>query len=119
MTNIYDYAYDFEKIIRNSDEYQQLKECYDELKKDETGKEMYDKFRDLQMQLQHKQMKGEEISEEEVQSTQKQQELVQQYEVVSNVLAAEQRMGTIINNVNGIITKPLEELYDSPEEQTV
>lgn len=117
MTTIYNNAYDLEKAIRNSDEYQQLKKCYDELNKDETGRKMYDNFRSLQMKLQHKQMKGEEISEEEVQTTQKQQQFVEQNEVVSKLLEAEQRMGSIINDVNGIITKSLEELYDAPEKQ--
>lgn len=117
MANIYDSAYDLEEAIRNSDEYQQLKQCYDELEKDETGKKMFDKFRDLQMSLQEKQMKGEEIGEEEAQSAQKQLELIQQHEGISKLMEAEQQMSTIINDLNGIITKPLEELYGNPEEQ--
>src|SRR5699024_2006095 len=117
MTNIYDYAYSLDGVIRNSDEYQQLKQCYEELEKNETEKKMYDQFRNMQLTLQQKQMKGEKISEEEIQITQKQQELVQQSKVVSNVVIAEQQMGEIINNVNSIITSSLEELYNPSEEK--
>src|SRR5699024_9691670 len=118
MANVYDNAYDLEKAIRNSDEYQKLKQCYDELEQDETGKKMFDNFRDLQLQLQEKQHKGEEISEEEAQSAQQQLELIQQHEGISKLMQAEQQMSTIINDLNGIITKPLEELYGPPEDQT-
>lgn len=115
MANVYDNAYDLEKAIRESDEYQQLKKCYDDLEKDETGKRMFEKFRDLQLNLQQKQMQGEEISEEEAQSAQQQLQVIQQHEGISKLMAAEQRMSTVINDLNGIITKPLEELYGTPE----
>lgn len=115
--NIHDNAYELEKAIRNSDEYQQLKQCYDELEKDEPGKKMFENFRDLQMQLQEKQMQGEEIGEEEAQSAQQQLQLIQQHEGIAKLMEAEQQMSTIINDLNTIITKPLEELYGSPEEE--
>ncbi|HEU5140804.1 MAG TPA: YlbF family regulator [Bacillales bacterium] len=115
MPNIYDSAYDLENAIRESDEYQELKKSYDELEQDETGKKMFDKFRNLQLELQQKQMQGQQISEEEAQSAQQQLQMVQQHEGISKLMAAEQRMSTIINDLNGIITKPLEDLYGNPE----
>jgi cell fate (sporulation/competence/biofilm development) regulator YlbF (YheA/YmcA/DUF963 family) len=117
MSNIYDNAYDLEKAIRESDEYQALKNHYDDLEKDETGKKMFENFRDVQLQLQQKQMSGEEITEDEAQQAQQQLQLVQQHEGISKLMEAEQRMSTVIQDLNQIITKPLEELYGTPEEQ--
>lgn len=116
MANLYDNAYDLEKAIRESDEYQHLKQCYDELEKDETGKKMFENFRNLQMNLQEKQMQGQEISQEEAQQAQQQMQLMQQHEGISRLMAAEQQMSIVINDLNGIITKPLEELYGAQQQ---
>lgn len=66
-------------------------------------------------QLQQKQMSGEEITQEEVEQAQKTVALVQQHELISQLMEAEQRMSMLIGELNKIIMKPLEELYGSPE----
>ncbi|HET7627360.1 MAG TPA: YlbF family regulator [Bacillales bacterium] len=116
MANLYDSAYDLENAIRESDEYVELKQSYERLEQDETGKKMFDNFRSLQLTLQEKQMKGEQISEEEAKAAQQQMQVVQQHEGISKLMAAEQKMSVIINDLNRIITKPLEEVYGNPEE---
>jgi len=109
--NLYDAAYEMEKAIRQSDEYKQLKQMYDEVNADESARKMFENFRDIQMKLQQKQMMGQEISQEEVDEAQKTVALVQQHEKISKLMQAEQRMGMIIGEVNQLIMKPLEELY--------
>ncbi|WP_164669587.1 YlbF family regulator [Virgibacillus doumboii] len=116
MPNIYDSAYDLEKAIRESDEFKGLKEAYDAVMADESAKQMFDNFRNTQMELQEKQMQGQEISEEEVEQARKVVELVQQHEDISKLMEQEQRLNQVINDVSRIITKPLEELYGTPEE---
>lgn len=116
MPNIYDSAYDLEKAIRESSEFQSLKEAYEAVMNDETAKQMFENFRDTQMALQEKQMQGEEISEEEVEKARQVVELVQQHEDISKLMEEEQRLNQVINDISGIITKPLEELYGAPAE---
>ncbi|PKR78262.1 hypothetical protein CEY16_00445 [Halalkalibacillus sediminis] len=116
MANIYDLAYDLEKGLRESEEFQDLKQSYENVMNDPTTKQMFDNFRDTQMNLQQKQMQGEEISEEEVEEAKKVVELVQQQEDISKLMEAEQRLNTMINDVSKIITKPLEELYGEDEQ---
>lgn len=115
MANAYDAAYDLEKAIRNSEEYTQLKKLYDDVNNDPSAKQMFDNFRNIQLELQQKQMQGQEISEEEVQQAQKTVELVQQHDKISKLMELEQRMSVMINEVNKIAMKPLEELYGNPE----
>src|SRR5699024_7482564 len=117
VSNIYDSAYDLEKAIRNSEEFTKLKEAYDAVMADESAKKMFDNFRNTQMELQEKQMQGQEISEEEVEEARKVVELVQQHEDISKLMEEEQRLNVVINDVSRIITKPLEELYGNPEEE--
>ncbi|MRH44115.1 hypothetical protein GH741_15850 [Aquibacillus halophilus] len=117
MTNIYDSAYDLEKAIRESEEFQGLKQAYETVMADESAKTMFENFRTTQIELQEKQMQGQEISEEEVEQAKKVVELVQQHPDISNLMEQEQRLNVLINDVSKIITKPLEELYGAPEEQ--
>jgi cell fate (sporulation/competence/biofilm development) regulator YlbF (YheA/YmcA/DUF963 family) len=115
--NIYDPAYELEKAIRSSSEYTNLKNLYDEVNNDESAKKMFENFRNIQMQLQEKQMMGQEITQEEVEQAQKTVALVQQHATISRLMEAEQRMSMVIAELNQIIMKPLEELYGNPNQQ--
>lgn len=117
MANIYDSAYDLEKAIRNSEEFQALKAAYDTVMADDIAKKMFDDFRNTQIELQQKQMQGLEITEEEVEQARKVVETVQQHEQISKLMEEEQRLNVLINDVSRIITKPLEELYGVEEEE--
>ncbi|MBM7571440.1 YlbF family regulator [Aquibacillus albus] len=117
MANIHDSAYDLEKAIRNSDEFQELKSAYDKVMSDDSAKKMFEDFRNVQIELQQKQMQGQEISDEEVEKAKSVVELVQQHEEISKLMEQEQRLNMLINDVSKIITKPLEELYGTPEQQ--
>jgi cell fate (sporulation/competence/biofilm development) regulator YlbF (YheA/YmcA/DUF963 family) len=115
--NIYDSAYEMEKAIRSSNEYVNLKRLYDEVNADDSARAMFESFRNIQMQLQQKQMMGEDISQEEVEQAQKTVALVQQHEKISQLMQAEQQMSVVITEINKVIMKPLEELYGTPDNQ--
>jgi cell fate (sporulation/competence/biofilm development) regulator YlbF (YheA/YmcA/DUF963 family) len=109
--NLHDAAYALEKAIRQSDEYKQLQQMYHQVNADPAAKNMFDQFRQIQMNLQQKQMMGQEISEQEVQQAQSTVAVVQQNEKIAQLMQAEQRMSMIIGELNQLIMKPLEELY--------
>jgi cell fate (sporulation/competence/biofilm development) regulator YlbF (YheA/YmcA/DUF963 family) len=114
-TNLYDVAYELEKAVRESDEFRELKKLYDEVNADESTKRLFESFRDMQMQLQQKQMAGEDITQEEVDQAQKQVALVQQHEKIAKLMETEQRMSMVVGELNRIIMKPLEDLYGPME----
>ncbi|MGJ9459309.1 YlbF family regulator [Oceanobacillus sp. CF4.6] len=116
MPNIYDSAYNLETAIRESEEFQNLKTAYETVMNDPSAKEMFESFRDTQMELQEKQMQGLEISEEEVEKARTVVEAVQEHQDIAKLMEEEQRLNTVINDISRIITKPLEELYGSTEE---
>ncbi|MGM7719286.1 YlbF family regulator [uncultured Metabacillus sp.] len=109
--NLYDVAYNLEKALRESNDFKELKRLYDEVNADESSRKMFDNFRDIQLNLQQKQMTGEEITQEEIEHAQKSVQLVQQHEKISQLMAAEQRLSMVITDLNKIIMKPLEEMY--------
>lgn len=114
MSNIYDSAYALEKSITESEEFQTLKQSFDSVMNDEIAKKMFDDFRETQMELQEKQMQGQDITEEELEKARKVVELVQQHEEISKLMEAEQQLNVVINDVSRIITSQLEELYGNP-----
>ena len=114
--NLDDVAYDLEKALRHSEEYSALRNLYDEVNGDESSKRMFENFRDIQVNLQQKQMTGQEITQEEVEQAQKTVALVQQHDKISQLMEAEQRVSVLIGELNKIIMKPLEELYGNAEE---
>jgi cell fate (sporulation/competence/biofilm development) regulator YlbF (YheA/YmcA/DUF963 family) len=109
--NLYDSAYALETAIRQSAEYIQLQQAYKEVNADPTAKQMFDQFRQIQMNLSQKQMMGQNISEQEVQQAQSTVAVVQQNEKIARLMQAEQRMSMIIGELNQVIMKPLEDLY--------
>jgi cell fate (sporulation/competence/biofilm development) regulator YlbF (YheA/YmcA/DUF963 family) len=109
--NLYDSAYALETAIRQSDDYIHLKQMYNEVNADPSAKQMFDHFRQIQMNLQQKQMMGSDISPEEIQQAQASVAVVQQNEKISKLMQAEQRMSMVIGELNMVIMKPLEELY--------
>ncbi len=113
--NLHDTAYEMEKAIRESDEYIALKEAYDAVNADPSAKAMFDNFRNIQMELQQKQMTGQEITQEEVEQAQKSVALVQQHDQIAKLMEAEQRMSMSITELNKIIMKPLEDLYGAAQ----
>ena len=111
MTNVHDHAYDLEKALRESNEFKALKEAYESVMNDPSSKEMFENFRDTQIEIQEKQMQGQEITQEEVEKAQQVVELVQQHPDISALMEKEQQLNVVINDISQIITKPLEELY--------
>ncbi|WP_440894849.1 YlbF family regulator [Amphibacillus sp. Q70] len=113
MSAIQESANALEQALRESEEFKGLKEAYDAVMSDDIAKRMFDDFRTTQVELQQKQMQGLEITEEEVDKARKVVETVQQHEQISNLMAEEQRVNDLINEVSRTITKPLEELYSA------
>lgn len=107
----YEVAHELEKAVRESEQFEELQAIYQELYNDETSKKMFENFRDIQLNLQQKQMSGQPISDDEIQYAQKLVQLVQQNDKISRLMEAEQKMSLFINELNKIIMKPLEELY--------
>ena len=111
--NLYDVANSLEKALRESDDFKNLKKLYDEVNADESASKMFENFRNIQLNLQQKQMQGQEITQEEIDQAQKSVQLVQQHELISQLMAAEQRLSMVVTELNKIIMKPLEEMYGS------
>jgi cell fate (sporulation/competence/biofilm development) regulator YlbF (YheA/YmcA/DUF963 family) len=116
LSNLHDKAYELEKALRESEEFKTLKDLAAKVNEDPASKQLFDSFRAVQMDLQQKQMSGQQISEEEITKAQQQVELIRQHEVISKLMEQEQHLSMVINDVNKIILSPLEEIYGNKEQ---
>ena len=109
--NLYDHANQLEQALRESDEYQAIQNAYAKVKENQESKDLFDEFRETQLSYQQKQMQGEEIGEEELQKAQEQAQKIENDSNISELMAAEQNMSQVFQEINQIIVKPLDEIY--------
>lgn len=113
--NIYDIANELERGIRETEQFTNLKQAYADVNADAEAKVKFDRFREVQVTIQEKQMSGQEIDDETIDLAQEVAEEVQSNAAITNLMEKEQAMSLIINDLNRIIMTPLQELYDVKE----
>ncbi|MFI8657818.1 YlbF family regulator, partial [Priestia megaterium] len=80
--NLYNMTHDFERVLRRSNEFKSLKSIYREVNADPETKKLFNKFHNLQIELQNKQMTGQKIMRDEIEEVQKIGEVVQKNEMI-------------------------------------
>lgn len=112
LINIYDDINKLEATLRKTEEFKVLKEAVEAVRADEEATKLFVNFRDVQMKLQQKQMAGEELLEDELVYAQKNAQLAQQNVKIMAMLQAEVNLSKMIDEVNRILVKPIQSLYD-------
>lgn len=112
LVNIYDDINKLESTLRQTAEYKTLKEAVELVRADEESRKLFTNFRDIQMKLQEKQMNGEELLEDEYMYLQKTAQLAQQNPKILAMLEAEMAVGKMIEEINRIVVKPIQSMYD-------
>lgn len=111
--NIYDTANQLERDLRALPAYIDLKESVEAIEANEESRALFSEFRAISQQLQQKQMQGEAPTEEEIANIQAMSVKVQEDEHINRLMASEQQVSQTINDINQIITTPLNEVYQN------
>ena len=111
--NIYDDLNKLEATFRKTAEFKEVEQAVEEVKVDNNALELFKSFRKIQLSLQEKQMSGEEPLAEELEYAQKTAQLAQQNPKIMKMLEAEMRLSGIIEEVNRVLMKPVQQLYES------
>ncbi|WP_445478400.1 YlbF family regulator [Lysinibacillus irui] len=112
MINIYNDINALEATFRKTSEFEALKAAVEVVKNDEEALNVFKNFRKIQIDLQKKQLAGEDILEDELVYAQKAAQLAQQNEKISTMLEAEMQLSKVIEEVNRILIKPIQGLYE-------
>ena len=99
-------------VFTGTPEFETLKKTVEEVRSDDEAKALFVNFREVQKQLQQKQMQGEEILEDEFLHLQKTAQLAQTNVKILAMLEAEMAMSAILEEVNQSLVEPIQSLYD-------
>lgn len=113
MSNIYDTANQLERDLRALPAFQNLKEAFAEIKADEEASCLFDEFKAAMHSFQMKQMAGQQPEQAEVEQMQTLSAKVSENAAIKKLMESEQQLSQVIEDMNRIITKPLQELYQS------
>ena len=111
--NIYDDLNKLEATFRKTTEFSEVQQAVDVVKADEDALALFKNFRKIQLDLQQKQMAGEDIEADELEYAQKTAQLAQSNEKIMAMLEAEMKLSGLIEEVNRVLMKPVQEVYES------
>lgn len=109
--NLFEAAHYLEKIFRASNEYQRFQTLCNELNTDPQVMQILNQMNKLNYQLQQKQMMGQEIRQQEVETLKNMEAVAQQHVKIKQFLEADYHINMLLMELNKIISKPLEDLY--------
>ena len=109
--NIYDTANQIEREMRETNEYVALKEAYATVAADEEASKIMKGFQEMQQTIYTKQQMGQEVSEEEVAEAQAISQQMTENELTTGLMDKERALNQVITDINGIIMKPIQEIY--------
>ena len=106
MSNLYDTANQLERELRQSEEFAAVKSAFEAVQQSEEAKALFEEFRDMNAKFLQKQVNGEELTY----ANDLYQKAISN-EAIKTLMQAEQRLNTVMQDINRILTTSLQELY--------
>lgn len=101
--NVYEEAHSLERAIKESEEYKEFKRLKEKIDAEESLKKMMEDFHSKQLELQTKQMMGQEVTSEMMQSVQDLYQIIVKDPVAAEYLQAEMRFSVMMQDVYKIL----------------
>ena len=101
--NVYDGAHNLASAIKQSDEFKEFKQYEEQLKANPELEKMINDFQQKSMEIQMKQMSGEELGADAMQSIQQLYGIVMQDPLAANYMQASMRFSLMMKDVFDII----------------
>ncbi|SDK52974.1 YlbF family regulator [Natronincola ferrireducens] len=105
--NVYDYAHQLARSLKESSEYQQYKALEEKVKSDPQSKNMLDGFRKHQLEVQKMQMLGQQVEEYKIQELQSLYNKLVENPLISELLGAEYRLTQMMGDIYKILGEAL------------
>ncbi|MDR2834550.1 MAG: YlbF family regulator [Streptococcaceae bacterium] len=112
MINIYDTANQLEREIRQLPEYSAVQEAFTNVQNNEEAKGIYSAYTAVQNEMHQKMMSGAMPTPEDQAKLQEVGQKVEANEIIRELLTAEQKFSGLVQEINTIIMKPIQEIYE-------
>ena len=110
--NIYDSVNQVASDLPQTQQFMAVQNAFATLKQDQVAFSMYKEFSELQEVLRNAQLNGQQPKEEDVKKLQELAKKMNDMDAVKNLMAAEQSLNQLLNDINSIIIKPINDVYD-------
>ena len=117
MTNIYDKANEFERALRDSEEYKNVLAATDVVYEDEEAKSLYVEFIQTQRKFMEAMQIGAQPAEEELKAFEELQKKLMENTNILALIEAQQKLQFTIEDLNRVMFAPLDELFAKFENQ--
>ena len=111
VVNIYDTANELSRQLRETQEYQGLKKAFEALKADSDTFDTFKKFQQAQADAKHKQMTGQQPTDDEIKNIRNLAKEVSGKKVVQDLMNQERQVDSMLQPLNKTITSPIQDLY--------
>lgn len=112
MINIYDNVNAVATDLRETAQYKTLRDAVAAMQKNPEAMQVFKDFQAAQMEINTAMQSGQEPKPEAVQKWQEIAGQMDQHADLKNMMAAEQAVNALLQEINDIVTKPIAELYD-------
>ncbi len=110
--NIYDSVNQVASDLPQTQQFMAVQNAFAALKQDQVAFIMYKEFSELQEVLRNAQLNGQQPKEEDVKKLQELAKKMNDMDAVKNLMAAEQSLNQLLNDINSIIIKPINDVYN-------
>ena len=81
------------------------------MKEDDATYKLFKRFQQIQMDLQQKQMAGQQVTDDEMSRARDVADQVAKIEAVKTLMDAERGVNALLNQLNQTITQPIQDIY--------
>ncbi|MGX6429269.1 YlbF family regulator [Levilactobacillus yonginensis] len=99
------------QALQESEEFTGLETAYNDMKADADTYQLFKDFQKIQMDLQQKQMAGQELTNDEMSHAREVADKVSKIASIKTLMEKERDVNTLLSNLNQTITKPIESIY--------
>ena len=108
---IMDTAGQLQKELKNTPQFEDLKQAYNAMKADTHSFDLFKDFQEMQLNLQKKQMAGTEPTDDELQNAHDLASQLEKVPAVTALMNKEQAVNQLLGQINQVVTEPISDLY--------
>ncbi|WP_203642130.1 YlbF family regulator [Levilactobacillus andaensis] len=99
------------QALQDTDQFKSLKASFEAMKADDDTYTLFKQFQQIQLDLQQKQMAGQQLTDDEMKNAREVADKVAKIDTIKALMEAERGVNDLLSNLNKMITEPIQNIY--------